>query len=29
MDGVLIINKPKGFTSHDVVNILRKALTNF
>ena len=26
MDGVLIINKPKGFTSHDVVNILRKAL---
>lgn len=26
MDGVLIINKPKGFTSHDVVNVLRKAL---
>ena len=26
MDGVLILNKPKGFTSHDVVNVLRKAL---
>ena len=26
MDGVLIINKPKGFTSHDVVNVLRKTL---
>lgn len=26
VDGVLIINKPKGFTSHDVVNILRKTL---
>jgi len=26
MNGVLIINKPKGFTSHDVVNVLRKAL---
>lgn len=26
MDGVLIINKPKGFTSHDIVNVLRKAL---
>lgn len=26
MDGVIIINKPKGFTSHDVVNVLRKAL---
>lgn len=26
MDGVLIINKPKGFTSHDVVNVARKAL---
>lgn len=26
MDGVLIINKPKGFTSHDVVNVLRKVL---
>lgn len=26
MDGVLIVNKPKGYTSHDVVNVLRKAL---
>ena len=26
MDGVLIINKPKGYTSHDVVNVLRKSL---
>lgn len=26
MDGILIINKPKGFTSHDVVNIVRKYL---
>lgn len=26
MDGILIINKPKGYTSHDVVNVLRKAL---
>jgi tRNA pseudouridine55 synthase len=25
MDGVLLINKPKGMTSHDVVNIVRKA----
>ena len=26
MDGGLVINKPKGFTSHDVVNVLRKKL---
>lgn len=26
MNGVLIINKPKGYTSHDIVNILRKEL---
>ena len=26
MNGVLIVNKPKGYTSHDVVNILRKEL---
>lgn len=26
MDGVLIVNKPKGYTSHDVVNVLRKVL---
>lgn len=26
VNGVLIINKPKGFTSHDIVNILRKTL---
>lgn len=24
MDGVLIINKPKGYTSHDIVNIVKK-----
>lgn len=26
MHGLLIINKPKGYTSHDVVNVLRKKL---
>ena len=26
MDGILIINKPKGYTSHDVVNVIRKKL---
>jgi tRNA pseudouridine55 synthase len=26
MDGILIVDKPKEFTSHDVVNIARKAL---
>ena len=26
MDGLIIINKPKGFTSHDVVNVVRKKL---
>lgn len=26
MNGIIIINKPKGYTSHDVVNILRKKL---
>lgn len=26
MDGVLIINKPKGYTSHDIVNIAKKEL---
>ena len=26
LNGVIIINKPKGYTSHDVVNILRKKL---
>lgn len=26
MDGILIVNKPKSFTSHDVVNIVRKTL---
>jgi len=26
MNGVIIINKPKGYTSHDVVNVLRKKL---
>lgn len=26
MDGVIIINKPKGYTSHDVVNVVRKKL---
>ena len=24
MDGIIIINKPKGYTSHDVVNKIRK-----
>ena len=26
MDGVLVIDKEKGYTSHDVVNVLRKKL---
>ena len=26
MDGIIVINKPKDFTSHDVVNVLRKVL---
>jgi len=26
MNGLIIINKPKGYTSHDVVNVLRKKL---
>ena len=26
MQGVIIIDKPKGYTSHDIVNILRKEL---
>ena len=26
MDGVIIINKQKDFTSHDVVNVIRKKL---
>ena len=26
MDGIIIIDKPKGCTSHDIVNILRKEL---
>ena len=26
MDGIIIINKPQGFTSHDVVNIVKKTL---
>ena len=26
MDGILVINKPKGFTSHDVVNVIKKTL---
>ena len=25
MDGILIINKPQGYTSHDIVNIVKKA----
>lgn len=24
MDGIIIINKPKNYTSHDIVNIIRK-----
>lgn len=26
MDGIIVINKPKNYTSHDVVNVLRKNL---
>ena len=26
MNGVIIIDKEKGYTSHDVVNIIRKEL---
>lgn len=26
MNGLLIINKPKGYTSHDIVNVVRKKL---
>lgn len=26
MNGILIVNKPKGYTSHDIVNVLRKEL---
>lgn len=26
MDGILLVNKPKGFTSHDVINVLRGIL---
>lgn len=26
MNGILIVNKPKGYTSHDIVNILKKKL---
>lgn len=26
MNGILLVNKPKDFTSHDVVNVLRRAL---
>ena len=24
MDGILLINKPAGYTSHDIVGIVRK-----
>lgn len=26
MNGVIVINKPKGYTSHDIVNVVRKKL---
>ena len=26
MDGILIVNKPKDFTSHDVISVLRGML---
>lgn len=26
MDGILLINKPAGYTSHDIVGIVRKKL---
>ena len=28
MDGIININKPKGYTSHDVVNIVRRAVNS-
>ena len=27
MDGIIIIDKPSGYTSHDIVAILRKSLS--
>ena len=27
MDGILLINKPAGYTSHDIVGIVRKKFT--
>ena len=26
MDGIIIVDKPKGYTSHDVVNVVKKTL---
>ncbi len=26
MDGILIVNKPQDYTSHDVVNVVKKTL---
>ena len=26
MDGVIVINKPKNYTSHDIVSIVRKTI---
>ena len=29
MDGIIVINKPKGYTSHDVVAKVRKILQEY
>ena len=29
MDGILLINKPAGYTSHDIVGIVRKKLQKY
>ena len=26
MDGILIVNKPQDYTSHDIVNVVKKVL---
>mgnify|MGYP003501656412 CR=1 FL=1 len=28
MDGIIVINKPSGYTSHDIVSKIRKKLRN-
>lgn len=29
MDEIIIIDKPKGYTSHDVVNVVKKNIKHF